>query len=171
MTPFHPIVVHFPIVLLIVAGVFYVLHFFLKNHSLDKIGFFLHAAGLLACIAAILTGDYAESQLIQTHDMHELVEEHEMQGMITTYAFGVLAVWAFLRHRANLQLEKIVFTVVFWLGIGFMGVAADHGGKLVYEMGAGVAPMEEQLREQRNLEQGMRHEDSDAHDDHEYDND
>lgn len=153
MIPFHPLVVHFPIVLLIVAGVFYLLHFFIKDMKLDKIGFFIHAAGLIGCVAAILTGDYAEAELIQTHDIHELVEEHEMLGMITTWAFGIMAVWAFLRQKSNIRLERIVFTVVFFLGLGFMGVASHHGGQLVYEKGAGVVPMREVIQQQRDHEQ------------------
>lgn len=153
MEPLHPKIVHFPIAFLIGAGICYLLHFFIKGQRLDRFGFFLHVAGLLGCVAAILTGDYAESNIVQTEEIHHIVEEHEFQGMVTAWAFGLLGVWAFLRSKSKFLIEKIVFVLVFWLGIGWLGIASHHGGQLVYEQGAGVDPMKPHLIEQRDIEQ------------------
>ncbi len=150
MEPLHPKVIHFPIVMLILAGVCYLLHLFLKKYNLDKFAFFLHVGGLLGCVAALLTGDYAESNIVQTPEIHEIIEEHEFLGQMTTYAFAILGVWAFLRQRSNIALEKIVFVLVFWAGLGLMAIGAHHGGELVYDHGAGVKPMEKHLIEQRD---------------------
>lgn len=149
----HPKIVHFPIAFLFGAGICYLLHFFIKGQRLDRFGFYLHVAGLLGCVAAILSGDYAESAMVQTREIHHIVEEHEFQGMVTAWAFGLLAVWAFLRSKTKFMIERIVFTVVFVLGLGWLTIAADHGGQLVYEQGAGVEPMRKHLIEQRDLEQ------------------
>lgn len=153
MDPLHPKIVHFPIAFLFGAGICYLLHFFIKNQRLDIFGFFLHIAGLLGCIAAILTGDYDESNLVQTAGIHEIVEEHEFQGMVAAWAFGLMGVWAFLRAKSKFLAEKIVFTLVFWLGLGWLTITASHGGELVYDKGAGVKPMKEQLIQQRDAEQ------------------
>lgn len=153
MDPLHPKIVHFPIAFLFGAGICYLLMIFIKNQRLDRFGFFLHVAGLLGCIAAILTGDYAESGIVQTERIHEIVEEHEFQGMVAAWAFGLLGVWAFLRAKSKFMAEKIVFILVFWLGLGWLTIASAHGGQLVYDEGAGVKPMEKHLIEQRDIEQ------------------
>ena len=150
MEPLHPKVIHFPIVMLILAGLCYLLHLFMKGQRFDRFGFFLHVGGLLGCVAALLTGDYAESSIVQTPKIHEVLEEHEFLGQMTTYAFAILAVWAFLRQKSNIAIEKIVFVLVFWAGMGLMAIGAAHGGELVYEHGAGVKPMEKHLIDQRN---------------------
>jgi uncharacterized membrane protein len=148
--PLHPSIVHFPIVLLILAGGCYVAHLFVKGHKLDLIAFFLHAGGLLGCVAAILTGDYAESNMIQTPEIHEMVELHEQLGMLSAYAFGILGVWAFLRQKSKVKPERILFVILFVGVVGMMGFSAHIGGRMVYEEGAGVLPMQPILEQQRS---------------------
>lgn len=148
--PLHPSIVHFPIVLLILAGGCYVAHLFVQGKNLDVIAFFLHAGGLLGCIAAILTGDFAESNMVQTPEIHEMVEQHEQLGMLSAYAFGILGVWAFLRQKSKVKLERIAFVVLFVGVIGMMGFSSHIGGKMVYEKGAGVLPMQPILEQQRS---------------------
>lgn len=148
--PLHPSIVHFPIVLLILAGGCYIAHLFVKGHKLDLIAFFLHAGGLAGCVAAILTGDFAESSMVQTPEIHEMVEQHEQLGMLSAYAFGILGVWAFLRQKSQIKLERIVFVLLFTGVIGMMGFSSHLGGKMVYEKGAGVLPMQPILEHQRS---------------------
>ncbi|MEM0995581.1 MAG: DUF2231 domain-containing protein [Bacteroidota bacterium] len=150
MIPLHPSVVHFPVALLIAAGICYVAHLFVKQYRLDVVGFFLHAGGLLGCVAAILTGDYTESNIVQNEQIHSLAERHEQMGMIATYAFGILGVWAYLRQQSNIFAERIVFTVVFVGVIGLLGYGSHLGGRMVYEEGAGVIPMQPIIEQQRD---------------------
>lgn len=145
MAPLHPLIVHFPIVLLIAAAVFYLLSLIRPENGFGKTGFYLHAAGLLFSIAAILTGDYSESNIVQTNAIHELVELHELLGMMSTWGFGLLALWVFLRQKSNIAIEKIVYVVIFWMVIGVLAYSAHLGGRMVYEHGAGIAPMDAQL--------------------------
>ena len=72
-------------------------------------------------------------------------EQHEMLGMISAWGFGLLVVWAYLRQKSEVLLEKMGFVTLF---IGFavvLGYGAHLGGKMVYEKGAGIAPMEQHL--------------------------
>ncbi|HHG84853.1 MAG TPA: DUF2231 domain-containing protein [Bacteroidetes bacterium] len=148
--PLHPSFVHFPIVLLILAGIIYLLDLILPNKKLGTIGFYLHVGGMLGIIAAILTGDYAENNLVQTREIHDMIETHEQLGMLSAYAFGILGVWAYLRQKSNIVLEKIVFVVMFLGIIGVLSFTSHLGGRMVFEKGAGVVPMEPVLELQRN---------------------
>lgn len=138
MPPLHPLVVHFPIVLVFVAGVFYIIGLLRDHPNTNKTGFILHAVALLGCVAAILTGDYEESQLAQSAEVHEMVEWHESLGMISTWAIGLLGVWGYLRQGSQLMWEKFSFLVAFWGVIGMLSYSAHVGGAMVYGHGVGI---------------------------------
>lgn len=167
MPPLHPVVVHFPIALLVSAALVYLASLVIKGRKLEQVAFGLHVGGLLMTVAAIFTGDYAEHSTAMTHEMHEIIEDHEFLGMMSAYGFGILAVWAFLRSRSTLLLERIGFVVAF-VGVTVMlGIAAHKGGTVVYEYGAGIEPMQPHLEQLRLEEQkNAKHKnDDDAHDD------
>ncbi len=153
METLHPKIVHFPIAMLFLAGAFYILHLFIKNQRLDRFGFILHLGGTLGTVAAIISGNYAESTIVQTEAIHHIVEEHEFLGMLTGWSFGILLVWAYLRQRSRFLIERISFAIIFAACLGILIIGASHGGQLVYEYGAGVKPMEKHLIDQRNLDQ------------------
>jgi uncharacterized membrane protein len=140
MGPIHPAIVHFPIALLVMAAVLHVLAFFISKPDLRTFAFWLHLVGTVTCVAAILSGDYAEGQLLEPSEaMRDLAGEHETLGMISGWGFGVLAVWAYLRKESKVKWEQIGFVVLFVLMTGILLIAAQHGGELVYEYGAGVS--------------------------------
>lgn len=136
--PLHPLVVHFPIVLIITAGVFYFLSLFIKDQNFARIAFYLHVAGILGALAAIFTGDSAEHALTNAEAIDALVDKHEAMGQLSTWGFGLLGVWAYLRQQSNIRTEKIVYITVFWALVGLMAYSAHLGGQMVYEHGAGV---------------------------------
>lgn len=149
----HPQTVHFPIALLIAAGVLYVLPFWKRDPLYERGGFLLHIAGVVTLVLAILTGIQAEAEIVHTQAIHQLARNHELLGYAAIWLFGMMLVWRYLRQSAGSQVEKILFVCVFWALLGLMGYSAHLGGKMVYEEGAGVAPMEEILREQFRQEQ------------------
>lgn len=151
MLPFHAIVVHFPLVLLLVTGVLYVVGVVRKQDGLLRVGYWMHIAGLVMCVAAILTGDYEESRIVQNADIHELVEQHELLGMVSAWGFGVLGVWAYLRQGSRVLVERVGYVVVYWALLVVLGWAGHVGGRMVFEEGAGVLPMKEHIENERNL--------------------
>jgi uncharacterized membrane protein len=140
--PLHPFIVHFPLVLLLAATGFYVAGAFTKKSNWEVAGFVLHVLGLVTCIAAILTGDAQAKVIAQDAAIHGKAELHETMVMIATYGFGGLAIWAFLRQKSTLWLEKVGFLSLF-LGLNALLLLGAHvGGEMVYVHGAGVAPMQ-----------------------------
>lgn len=150
MPPLHPVIVHFPIALMFAAGALYLAGFLRKADILLKAAFAMHIAGLVSGVVAILTGDYAESQLVQNAAIHALAELHESLAMISIWAFALLAVWAYVRHRSQVKVEKIAFIVLLVAVIGTTGYAGHIGGTMVYQHGAGVAPMKEHIQHDVN---------------------
>lgn len=155
MVPIHPLVVHFPIALLIVAAVAYVFSVATRREGFWVLGLFLHMLGVVGAIAAFLSGNSAESSIVHTAEIHDMVELHEMLGMISMWAFGLMAVWSFMRRESKLLWEKALYCLVFCGLAGMLAWNGHLGGRLVYEKGAGVAPMEESLQKQQRLEQSQ----------------
>lgn len=151
---FHPQTVHFPIAFLVLAGIFYVVPFFSTDSWFVRGGMVLHVAGLVGLVLAILTGMQAEATVVHTARIHELYKTHELLGYATVWLFAMLLVWRYLREKGSPAWERLLFVGFFWGLIGLMGYSAHLGGKMVYEEGAGVAPMEQLLREQLEQEQG-----------------
>lgn len=137
-TPLHPLIVHFPPVLLLVAGVLYLLGWILKRPGLDIVGFFLHAAGLIACIASIFTGDFEADRFNSNPQLHQLIEDHESLVTMATYAFGMLGLWAFLRQKSTLLWERLAYLFAFTAVTAVLLIGAHRGGTLVYGHGVGV---------------------------------
>jgi uncharacterized membrane protein len=150
MPPLHPAIVHFPIALMFAAGALYLVGFLRGSDILLKAAFAMHIAGLVFGVLAILTGDYAENQLVQNKEIHALAELHEMLAMVAIWAFALLAVWAYVRHSSKLKSEKIAFMCLLLGVIGTTGFAAHLGGSMVYLHGAGVVPMREHIRQDVN---------------------
>ena len=153
MTPIHPLFVHFPIALLMVGGIFYGLELILKKEEFGTFGFYLLIGGVVGVVAAIASGNFSESEIIHTQEIHELLGDHATIGWVVAWVFAILLTWAFLRKGRQTTPEKAVFMAIYAIGIGVMIYGAHLGGELVYEKGAGVAPMYDIHKEQMKKEQ------------------
>jgi uncharacterized membrane protein len=137
MIPIHPSIVHFPIVLLLAAAGLYLAGWIGRKPQVEAIGFIFHALGVVACIAAILTGDI-EADRLDTR-VERLVSQHEFMGTVSTYGFGILGIWAFLRQKSTIFIEKLAFVILFIGLYVFMAIGSRLGGELVYRYGKGVS--------------------------------
>ena len=142
MTPLHPSIVHFPIVLMISAAGLYIAATISRKPLLDVVAFVFHCVGLISCIVAIFTGDFATSQLTPNSYLEAMIQQHEQLVTIATYGFGLLLIWAFLRQKTTFLAERIAFLLLF-VGLNVLtGVGARIGGRMVYEKRAGVTLIE-----------------------------
>jgi len=144
----HGAIVHFPIVLLFVAGGFYFFAMLRPSTVPAWLPFGAHLLGLVGIVAAVLSGGNAESNTIHTRDIHDLIERHELLGYIALWVFALAAIWQYVRGRAMQLLEKRIFILVFAVLLGLLAYSSHIGGRLVYQYGAGVEPMQPVLREQ-----------------------
>ncbi|MDP5168600.1 MAG: DUF2231 domain-containing protein [Bacteroidia bacterium] len=152
--PFHPLSVHLPIGLLLATWGLYVWQVAKPDKpGLAEVSFYALLASEIALILAVITGRNAETDIIQTAQIHELVETHETAGYVLVWIMGLLTLWVYLRGHRWKKGELLTFFLTFTMACGLMAYGAHLGGKLVYEQGAGVMPMEELLKLQRQTEQ------------------
>jgi len=136
--PLHPMIVHFPIALLITSVLFDAASHIFKRESLRDGALWLLVLGLLGGIAASIAGDFAEEAAEKAGIAESLIETHESLAFVTMAIFGLLFLWRLiLRNQFTGQLLAI-YLLVATIGVGTLSATGYYGGDLVYEHGAGV---------------------------------
>jgi uncharacterized membrane protein len=145
---FHPLVVHFPIALLLVAPVLIILGLLWKSKSK---GFFLSAfvvmaLGTVAAFVAVSTGEAAGELVERSDAISKALETHESLAEITRVFFSVLTVVLGIllllpvisgrqvTHKATVFVG-ICFLVVYSFGALLLANTAHNGGRLVHSYG------------------------------------
>ena len=139
-THLHPMIVHFPIALLIVGFLFDLLSLILKKEFFGRAGFYLLILGTVGVIAAYLSGNYAGDGITETGTLKQALETHEDAALLSLW----LMVGTALVRIALVSLKKYkgVFRwaafVLFLLGVLSIARTGYYGGELVFKHAAGV---------------------------------
>jgi uncharacterized membrane protein len=139
--PLHPLIVHFPIALLI-FGVIAQFIALWKKDFFEKIALYLMASGFVTGILSYITGDGAESFAVKQKGdiIRSLVHTHETYAMVTMIIFGiVLAIKILHLLKWTPKLTPIVL-VLCVAGVITLGFTGHYGGKMVYEVNDNSAP-------------------------------
>lgn len=139
--PIHPMVVHFPIALLIVGFLVELAGRLLRRPWLGHAALLLLILGALGAVAAARTGEAAEETVLETPAIEEVLEEHEEGGKQTMWLFlGLAALRSVLAWlKRDTAVVGWIFLVLWAGGLVLLYETAHHGGELVYKHGAGVA--------------------------------
>jgi uncharacterized membrane protein len=129
----HPMLVHFPIALVVIGFVAEVASIFFKREpSLSKLGFYLLLIGTLSAFVTLLSG------LLFTGSMSgsagEVKETHEMYAWITFSSLLVASVFRIflqLRKKEDDRLKWAAF-ILYAIGAGAVSITGFYGGTLVY---------------------------------------
>lgn len=138
----HPLSVHFPIVLLILASIAVFIQFLVKNKSswqhLIDISLF---SGTALIWLAIYTGDLADGIVSRTLCDPTVLKDHENFGFYTAYVFSAASLVLILtktiaKGRKGL---RILLLVLALSGVGLITYVGHLGASLVYDQAAGVS--------------------------------
>lgn len=130
----HPMIVHFPIALIIVGFIADVVSmFFRQEKCLSKTGFYLMVLGALAALAAWISGQLFTNEPAQG-GIVEVFEKHETAALLTIIimlAGALLRIWLFIKKREESIMKWIVFALYF-LGFCAVSYTGLMGGRMVY---------------------------------------
>ena len=144
----HPLIVHFPIALLLVAPLFIVLGLFAggRHRLFMTSALVLMVLGTAASYVAVSTGEAAGKLADRTPEVNLVLQHHEELAERTRLTFtvltvvfaGLLAGPAVLRRQVA-RVPTVVLTLLF-LGVYSAGAVvlantAHNGGRLVHELG------------------------------------
>ncbi len=136
----HPAVVHFALVLPLLALVFHVAALISKNGSYRRAANVLFFFGVLAVVMATITGRVAGPDVkpLLNAEGQALFDEHMEIG----FSLAIFYIFLLLLKIVSLIVKnrgfKIVMALLLIAGVGGLFVQAQHGGELVYKYAAGV---------------------------------
>jgi uncharacterized membrane protein len=150
----HPLIVHFPIAILLVAPVFILVGILRPPESSPPFMFSalsLMATGAIASIVAVRTGLAARSQVQQTQDLSEILQQHQNLAETTCLTFCVLTVVfaaiVVIPRPFSRQLSRVitttlpaVFLLLYAAGAVLLTNTAHTGRCLVHEFGITAVP-------------------------------
>jgi uncharacterized membrane protein len=136
----HPMIVHFPVALIIVGFAAEVVSLFFKSEKcLSKTGFYLLILGTLAAIAAWSTG-----QLFTDHPSEgailDVFEKHKTGALITMILMiiaSAVRIWVMVQKKEKTQLKWVAFGFYF-LGFASVAFTGLMGGLMVYSYMIGL---------------------------------
>jgi uncharacterized membrane protein len=132
----HPIMVHFPIALIIIATCYDLFLMITKRKVSPKQGFWLWAVAFLSAWMAIGTGpeDDARGNTNVFH-YHE-----ELADVATIISFVVVAIRVFFMYKKKefLRFSLILYCILSLLCTVSILSVGYFGGKMVYDQGVGV---------------------------------
>jgi len=146
-----------PVALLLAAVVFDFGAAVWKRESLKWASTWTLWAGVLGGWAAVVAGKLAEKAIDHGEAIHELMEQHERQALVTMSIFTVILAWKMYRRFALPRMEEVITRVLSVFGVAGVLYTGAAGGKLVFEHAAGI-PTKTLEAEVENREAGHQHE-------------
>lgn len=144
----HPVLVSFPVALLLAAPLMLFVSLFLKTswRSWAVAGLLLMALGTLAAWLAVSSGHAAGQLVDKSQALERVIGRHEQLGLMTRNLFtaftlllgGVVMLPRWLRRplpEAARIAALAAFLVLYAAGVSWLTLTADAGGRLVHEFG------------------------------------
>ncbi len=143
----HPQVVHFPIALLIVALLFEITSYFWKKESFSLTSLILLALGTIGAFIALQTGEAAADIAKKITGIGSTLHEHEEMAELVFYLYLVITIVKaiLMRLKKDILPWRLFVLAGMLIGAFFIFRVGHYGGQLVYEWGAGVKPVLEQI--------------------------
>lgn len=138
----HPAIVHFPIALLVVAALLAIISLVNKKGSWKEWMFKNLLVGLVFVPLAIITGIVEEQSLQHNEAIHSVLTIHKYNGFVILFVYSILTIWFWTRKNSIQSKEYTAWVLCLLLATGLLSYQGYLGGKMVFDLGAGVKPME-----------------------------
>lgn len=141
----HPMFVHLPLVLLLLATVCWAVSFFLPEphrYNWRYTSRICLYAGALSTWLGVYTGELAHSVVTRQLCDPTVLKEHENTAITFSWLFTIAAVLDLLFFLNFLKkykrLKDVVLLLLMLIGTGFLVYSGHLGASLVYQQAAGV---------------------------------
>jgi uncharacterized membrane protein len=133
----HPLVVHYPIALLTLAPVLYLIAWIAKRDSWAWAALLMLTLGTLSAAAAVWTGLRAGTSVMVAPSVRSHILVHHKHLMIAVFAMSVaLSTWA-LAARPMPRRGRSGFMILMLTMTLLVAIGADYGAWMVYGYNAG----------------------------------
>jgi len=135
----HPLLVHFPIALVIFGFIAELAYLFFKRQvNLTTMGYYLLLAGTLAALAAWITGSFFTSEMDGAAG--RIKETHELFATITLVLLAITSILrtALLVYKIENSSLKALSFLLYALAAVSVSITGYLGGSLVYNYMLGL---------------------------------
>lgn len=139
-THLHPMIIHFPIALLIVGFMADLIGAITKREFYSKAGFYLLLLGTAGVVAGYFSGNFAGEGLAEGGALKAALEVHEDAAELALWlalATSVVRIGLVVTKRYAGALRWIP-VVMFFLSVLAIARTGYYGGQLVFKHAAGV---------------------------------
>ena len=137
MESVHPLVVHFPIALLLSAVALDLVALGLRRPALHRVALWNLTLGTVGAGAAVATGLQAEDVAKHSFEIWQVMGLHERLG-ITTLILGIMVTaWRWSKRDQLSKRGRLLTLLGMLLLASTLSAGAFLGGRLVYEFGVG----------------------------------
>lgn len=136
----HPMLVHFPIALLVVGFLADVTGLFVKKGFFTQVAFLLQILGTIGVIAAVITGHLAGAGVSDEGMLGQAVERHEDAATLTLYISCMAVVYRIIMVylKKYESFWKTIGLIMYFASVVAIARTGYYGGELVYKHAAGV---------------------------------
>ena len=131
----HPMVVHFPIALFIVALVFEIISMLSKNKTFHKSAIYMFVTATLVTPFVVQTGIWEVEKLGLNHPILDKHSQYALWLMWSTL-ISLPVLW-FLNQRFK-KYFRVLFIIFLISSAILVSLTGDKGGIMVYEYGVGI---------------------------------
>lgn len=149
----HPIVVHFAVALLVLAGLFSFLSLFAKREFWKDLSLKALVVGCIFSPIAVVTG-LIEEQKMQHDGVDKMLMLHKFNGLAVLFFFLLLLTWYWLRKQIPQKKEYFAWVASMIIGTCMVLLQGYLGGELVFTKGMGLKPVEEAMGSQSGHDGG-----------------
>lgn len=135
----HPLVVHFPIALLLTAVLIDLLAIALKRPAWHRVALWNLVLGTLGAGLAVWSGLRAAEVAKHTFEIHQVMELHQRLGIATLTLGSLIVAWRLVARDQLGPRSRALATLLMAAMVGTLAYGAHLGGRLVYEFGVGGA--------------------------------
>ncbi|WP_138429192.1 DUF2231 domain-containing protein [Fodinibius saliphilus] len=144
----HPLIVHLPIGIILLAVLMNIMSFLLSNDWWDEMkSTILYGIGILSVIAAYYSGNIAADSVFIPADSQTVLNNHADWAWWTMWFLGAYLFLRILFHYLKLMNQKIIRIIAFITvlpGIFFLYKTGDQGAKMVFGYGVGTGQLIQQ---------------------------
>ncbi len=140
LTHLHPMIVHFPIALLIIGFLSDFVGLIVKKNFFSTAGFYLLILGAAGVLAAYLSGNLAGDGVTEVGTLGQALETHESAATLTLWliaAAAIVRIGLVLMKKYSGLLKGVAFALLL-LGVASIARTGYYGGELVFKHAAGV---------------------------------